>query len=409
MNLNDMANFVCSKVRMSEAEDVAAAKGFLKRRHEMIWNESLWKDSLCEYTQTLSPSGYTVTSNWLPSLGVLLLPPIIEKVLAVRTDTRRLNVQRPEYYYGIDYDAFAKTGAPAEFILLPPCVWQFQEAQSLYLARGDSGDSGAVVNVDTLDSDGVSVTRSAKTLTGELTAIASTSRIDRITKLATTGSVSVSNGTISDVIAEQTAYGTSGDSYNSSLTLSSGSRYSFTLGNATGLSRIVGFTVMESYTADATFIAGDGTYLLSGPEYDGPLPMPSVIITAQVTGAADIVAALSADDTSIPLRQRIRLVTIPGQSLSIRVLGKRSCPAFENNSDEPAISGVTNALLAFAQADMLQSVRQYGKADMVAKEGLALLDQLKSIETVQQAHHQRLIPSDGYGNDELYSTDGLEF
>lgn len=188
MTRSEMASFVCGKVNQSETEDLAACESFLTQRHKLIWNDQLWKDSLVEYVQALSPDGYAVTSNWLPSLGVLLLPPIIQRVLAVRNDTRHLNVQRPELYYRIDYDSFAKTGTARDFVLLSPCVWQFQEAQDAIQILSSESDNGAVVVMDSLDSDGVGVTRNSITLASDSQdAGLNTTRIDSISKNASSG------------------------------------------------------------------------------------------------------------------------------------------------------------------------------------------------------------------------------
>lgn len=105
------------------------------------------------------------------------------------------------------------------------------------------------------------------------------------------------------------------------------------------------------------------------------------------------------------MRQRIRLVDIPSDSLTVRILGKRACPTFTNDLDVPALTGVDNCLLAFAHADMLERERQYGKAKLkVDNEALPLLEQLKANEAVQQAHNLRIIPENGYGDDYGYVT-----
>ena len=158
MNLSQLASFICTKVNQSETDDVAACKEFLKRRMEMIWNDDLWKDSLVAFTQVLSPDDYAVTSTWLPEKGVLLCPTIIERVVAARLDSRKLNVQRQEFYYRFDYDSFAKTGSATEFVLLPPCVWEFEESDVvIFVAAG--ADSMISATADILASNLADVTR----------------------------------------------------------------------------------------------------------------------------------------------------------------------------------------------------------------------------------------------------------
>lgn len=323
MTLSEMASFVCTKVNQTETEDVAACTMFLTRRQQMIWNESIWKDSLVEYLVTVGASAYTVTSSWLPTKGVLLLPSIIDRVLAVRTDLRRLNVQRPEYYYRIDYDTFAKTGTASEFILLPPCVWEFDTAQACILAGADvsaGADLGVVSVLDTLSSDGVNVVRQSITQDEDEKSIGTTARIDSWAKPATADEFLLSAGASSSAI---------------------------------------------------------------------------ILMSASQTGASRL--------------QRIRLQLTPptGTGITLRVLGKRAMPTFTADGDLPAINGSENLLLALAQADMLQRERQYGKAEAVMQgEALPLLDQLKRIETVQQAHRVRLIPDQGYAPEYEFASGG---
>lgn len=308
MTLSELATFICGKVNQSEPEDVLACKGFLTRRHDLIWQEALWKDSLVEYRQTLATTGYTITSNWLPAKGVLLLPKIVQRVIAARTAARALNAQRAEFYYRIDYDAFSKTGQAAEYILLPPCVWEFETAQTLAARFSTRSDGAAgVLTFDLLDADGTGVTRGTNLkAAGESADVGTSDRIDSLQKLATADSVAIG-------------------------------------------------------------------------------PVGTDVIT------------LAAADTNAPKRQRVRLIEIPTTETVIRVLAKRSAPAFSADLDEPAISGMENCLIAFGQADMYER----DETDPTAKltEAMALLDQLKKIETVQQAHNQRIIPQGGYGDD----------
>jgi hypothetical protein len=309
MTLLDMANFICGKVNQTDVDDLAECRGFLKQRHEMIWNDQIWKDSLVEYRKTLEPTGYTVESNWLPTKGVLLLPPIIQRVLAVRTDSRHLNVQRPEFYYRIDYDAFAKTGVPSEFLVLPAVVWE-TDVPAQFFVYSTTGGSTAVI--DYLDADEVTLLRISGPIVPGMQA--NSSRLDRLT--------------------------------------------------------------LDSQT-EVNVVDLLSTNILRVP----------------------------GGQTLVPKRQRIRIVEVPDPAtgpFTIRVLGKRTCPSFSADLDEPAINGMDNCLLAFGHADMLQRERHYAKAALVIeKEAAPLLEQLKAIEVVQMAHSQRIVPEMGYADDYL--------
>jgi hypothetical protein len=74
----------------------------------------------------------------------------------------------------------------------------------------------------------------------------------------------------------------------------------------------------------------------------------------------------------------------------------------EGDLESPAIRGSENCLIAFAQADMLERDEQYGKAQAKLQEALVLLQQLKAVETVQQAHNVSITPAGGYGDDYDY-------
>ncbi len=164
MTLLEIANFICGKVNQTETEDVAACKGFVQRRHEMIYQDQLWRDAVGEYVQTISPADYTVTSNWLPNKGILILPPDIDRVLAVRTDRQALRVRSREFYYRRDFDSFARVGQAGEFVRLRPCIWEMETAAGLYATRGNDGDAASSVTADLADSDGVGTTRYTKLL-----------------------------------------------------------------------------------------------------------------------------------------------------------------------------------------------------------------------------------------------------
>ena len=90
---------------------------------------------------------------------------------------------------------------------------------------------------------------------------------------------------------------------------------------------------------------------------------------------------------------RIRLLPIPTADTAFKCLVKKKATALEEDSDEPEIPGVENCLIALAAGDLMQSQRSaFAKADQFYKEGNALLEQLKRVETVQQASSVRIVP-----------------
>lgn len=410
MTLLSMANYICGKVNQTDAEDVTKCKGFLAQFHEMIWNDQLWKDSLVEYSQALdaTASAYTLSSTYLPSLGVVLLPAMIQKVLAVRTDARKLNIQRPEYYYRIDYDAFAKAGTPADFICLPPAVWQTNAATSkFYLQRSDAGDAAASVKGDILESDGVTVTRKTAVLAQQHNALinrdtspTSSGRVDALLKNATTGSVllraigaaTITNNSVATTI-DVYAHNDGSNLFGLVCRLAPGETGTFT-------ERLPAL-LLTVFPAGSVSVALGEIPISNGGAWSGTVAYSDGNGLEEMTDTSKTVATLLAGDTAGQKRQRIRLVQIPDSAIALRVLGKRSMPSFTDDLDEPAINGITNCLLAFGQADMLERERQYGKAELKKKEGVMLLQQLQAQEVVQQAHQSQIIPESGYGDDDF--------
>lgn len=403
MTLSQIASFICTKLNQNENNDLAACKSFLKRRFEMIWADQLWKDSLFEFTQTLNSTGYAVTNTWLPTKQVLLLPDNITHVVAVRSDTNKFNVESSERFYRMDYDQFATTGKARDYRLLSPVVWEFDVTESLYVNRAAGADSDLLVNLDLLNSDNRSVARHAIRLSQHSSLVGTSGRVDSFSKPQTNGAVTLSVQASGDLLAEGTEYSQpSGGIYYYTVTgFVVGQEYELTLGNAQSLS--AGFT--EFHTESGTFTATTDTYTINGPLYPGSLPAPPIVITSTIAAKGQNIVTLDTTDTNAPRLQRIQLFGTVADGTVLRVLGKIKAPTFEDDNDEPALTGVENTLIAFGEADMYQRERQLGKMREKAQEGGMLLEQLKKVQTTQQTHHKRLIPEDGYNWD--YESRGI--
>lgn len=88
---------------------------------------------------------------------------------------------------------------------------------------------------------------------------------------------------------------------------------------------------------------------------------------------------------------RLKLVNVPDQNGTLYVLGKLKFVAL-GDSDTPCLRGIDNALLAFAEGDMLERARQYGKAQAKYTEAAAHFAIMKDIEKGQQQSISRIIP-----------------
>ena len=93
---------------------------------------------------------------------------------------------------------------------------------------------------------------------------------------------------------------------------------------------------------------------------------------------------------------RIKPVPVPDAAGTIYVLGKLKWVAL-GDSDSPCLRGVDNALLCYAEGDMLERARQYGKAQAKYAEGRAMEQVMTDIEKGQQQSITRVTPSEeGY-------------
>ena len=87
----------------------------------------------------------------------------------------------------------------------------------------------------------------------------------------------------------------------------------------------------------------------------------------------------------------VRILPVPAHHCTIEFVGKSKCPDL-GESDEPQISGIDEALLAYVNGDMLEWLRQYSKAQVKFQEGRAHLENMLSIECQQSARSMRFIP-----------------
>lgn len=156
MNLADLANYICTKSQLVEADDLAAAKLFLSKRYELIWNSYLWKDALVGVDVSFDP-----VNNADNAGGILLVPEIIDRVVAMRTNDRSLRVNNLEHYYRIDYNMFTQgisgsnniSGQTMEFAILSP-VWTVYRLPtgvnylSIQCSAADNGNQTKVIWTD---------------------------------------------------------------------------------------------------------------------------------------------------------------------------------------------------------------------------------------------------------------------
>ena len=68
-----LVQFVADKVQKTDAASIAMMKNFVDRRYEMIWDSSLWRESLAVTTYTVAADTEEVTLNAAVDLPVSAL------------------------------------------------------------------------------------------------------------------------------------------------------------------------------------------------------------------------------------------------------------------------------------------------------------------------------------------------
>lgn len=439
MTLAEMSTYVTTKVNQTEANDVAACKSFLRRDYELMFNDQLWKDSIAAIDMSLDPD------NADNAAGVVVLPPLIDRPIAVRGANRGILVNPIERYYRIDLDMFIRQGTQYEMALLSPAWFTVRPvddpfARDVLVAEGSI--TGAVSGVVVSQADptpAVAAGFSFTTVGGQWYEIVADDN--------TLGYI-VGNGVVfylDEMVALTPGQTLRFQAADVAIALiQSGASFGDAFGgSASGLtlnafqSSGAGSTLLirsadNSDTSDIKVIWRD----LAGKRYETTEALPSVSLTPDDDGGyfeieaiyksttnGDVTVTLSdgsgliklqgtipADDTRSPSYQRIRVFDIPNQSADIKVAGKIKCEALDFDNQEPQLRGCENILMSFAQADMLERERQYGKAQAKKQEAIALLEQYKRIEVQQQAHNMRLIPQEGFVTEyDLYSSNLLSF
>jgi len=304
MNLGEMADFVCGKVRQTDSASVAKCKTYLRQRYEMIYADELWKDSVWGFDFTFRPDYDDDIDDIRPESfdATYLFPAVVDRLIALRKAEGGIPTASAESFYRWNVDEWARSGKPERFVILPRCVTILPESYTYHDLGIYNFETGSTYHVTYID--------------------------DEWERKVLSGTIPANNPIASDVrIVERIAKATS--TLEASITVNSGD-------------------------TDIAF------------------------------------AATSA--TEFPQRLPIRLFPEPSAAIALRALVKKRCLPLDQDGASPELRGVDNCLMAFAQSDMLQRARQYGKAQAVVGEAAALLKQLKAVAVVQERHEEQIIP-----------------
>lgn len=115
MTRDELVTFVSTSTGYGEPDDIVACQKFLVARDRMIYDSALWKSSLVMCEISVDP-----VNNLDHAEGIIFVPEIITRPVAVRSTENALRVTDLGQYFRIDLDQFARTGTPYEFALLNP-------------------------------------------------------------------------------------------------------------------------------------------------------------------------------------------------------------------------------------------------------------------------------------------------
>lgn len=111
----------------------------------------------------------------------------------------------------------------------------------------------------------------------------------------------------------------------------------------------------------------------------------------KIEGATTEKALLTLDPDETH-RSYTRFVLRNYRGATCYVTGKRRLIPLDHDLDVPVLKNVDNALLAFAEADMLEHARAFEKAQIKVQEGMSHLKSLKELELNQSQNVMQIVP-----------------
>lgn len=183
MNVSQLVDFICAKVRKQDSDSKAACRQFIQQRDMMLYDNHLWRHSVHEGTVAIDP-----VNNTLHAAGVVLLPKIVGRVLAVRTSNLQVRPENLESFFQQSPDAFAMSGTPVEHAILSPVVYQSPTAVDVDLA-GTSETAGGIVRY--VDSNGDQLTH---TIAADAETISNVLQIDGVERVVGSNQLVLSVG-----------------------------------------------------------------------------------------------------------------------------------------------------------------------------------------------------------------------
>lgn len=388
MTRDEIVNYVCTKTQNLSADDITACQGFVKARYELIYNAELWKDALAVVPVPFDPT------NADNAEGIVLLPEIINRVVAMRTIFGASRIQGLEHYFRIDFDAFCNRNA--NFLGLFVAASEYSILSPIWFVWRGMGGLTVSAPADAAPVAPSQIPPQFKISWRDETGKQFVQQVSNGSYLPTTvpaGANVIPAGAIYSTVATGIVH------YIGGGLLTVGQAYLVTPGINEPFST---FTfVADTVTLAITFnsqISGQAvTATCQSVTAMSRLEIESLFKPVTNGNVALLNSAnfLAPAVTRSPSYQRLRLFSIPTQPMILNVLGKRPCIPLDYGTEVPLIRNLDNVLIAFATAEMLERARQYGKAQAKNTEAVTLLAQLAKIEVLQAANFTQFIPEDG--------------
>ncbi len=402
----ELIDYVCRICDLNEEVDRTACAAFISKRYELIFNQFLWKDTLVCVDITVDPADENNAE------GIILLPEVIDRVVAVRTACQSVAIRGLEDFYRVDFDKFSQQGSAYEFAILSPLWFVWRGLAGLQVTN-DAADDAKILKVTWRDTNGKRYVQRITLASGSPPSVG-----PGVATVTVSGAaIADVNGTwsfsqtlndkpyfLNDVTDRPMFYGVigSGDSRWGIYSATNGGLVYYAYEDVASPDLVVTWIPNVSLGGAAPLpvvtLSGDfSTQKIEIESVFKPETTGSVVFEPQLLEQDDG-GTLLLSDTRSPSYQRIRLFSIPTEELTLSVLGKKKFVPLDFDEEEPEIRNIDPCLIAFSSYDLLCYARRYGDAQPYLVEGTALLGELARLETMQAANHVQFRPTGGYGN-----------
>ena len=341
MTLSQIAEQACEDVGYpNDTTLLPFAKRKCANRYQIIWNDQLWKDSLYQFEQRVTPDAaassgeiYYTDKLRLEATGQILLPELVERIIAIRTTERPLYPMTMETLWRTNPDVFEQTGTPCGFSELGQVAMAFapEQTRKLFAYFYPASEANETKVFVRGICNRVSNSSAANPILNDVKPL----NLMVETEVVVTGDeTEIVNGAFSCFWTE--------------------------------------IQVIKKPTTENKLI-------LIAKDQDG-----------NVTTSLDSIPAAK---TSAPTYRRIQLVKPPLSNTVLRCLVKKKLAPLTNDNDSPELTGADAVLLPLVTGDLHWLMKEGDLANAKWSEGGALLEQMKRASVYQTANQPRITPS----------------